>query len=64
MFSYSTVNNLSARHDQVRSEVHIALVGKYVQMEDAYLSVIKALTHAALHCNLKLVLQVGRVTTY
>jgi CTP synthase len=50
---------LFVRQDQVRTEVHIALVGKYVQMEDAYLSVTKALTHAALHCNLKLVLHVS-----
>lgn len=48
---------LAERQENVRTEVHIALVGKYVQMEDAYLSVNKALTHATLHCNLKLILQ-------
>ena len=52
---------INARQEKVRNEVHIALVGKYVKMEDAYLSVNKALTHAALHCNLKLVLQVDIV---
>jgi CTP synthase len=29
--------------------VHIALVGKYVQLRDAYLSVIESLRHAAIH---------------
>jgi CTP synthase len=29
--------------------VRIALVGKYVQLEDAYLSVVEALRHAAIH---------------
>ncbi|XP_046847624.1 CTP synthase 1-like isoform X2 [Xenia sp. Carnegie-2017] len=48
---------LAERQENVRNEVHIGLVGKYVQMEDAYISVVKALTHAALHCNLKLVIQ-------
>jgi len=38
-------------------EVTIALVGKYVQLEDAYLSVIKALKHAALAVNRKLTLK-------
>ena len=50
--------NTIFRQENVRNEVHIGLVGKYVQMEDAYISVVKALTHAALHCNLKLVIQV------
>ncbi|CAF1214869.1 unnamed protein product [Rotaria sordida] len=35
-------------------EVIIALVGKYTALEDAYASVLKALTHAALFCNRKL----------
>ena len=43
-----------AREEQVLEEVKIALVGKYTKLEDAYLSVIKALKHAALHCNRKL----------
>ncbi len=29
--------------------VHIALVGKYVQLHDAYLSVVEALKHSAIH---------------
>jgi CTP synthase len=33
--------------EKAHREVHIALVGKYVQLEDAYLSVTEALRHAA-----------------
>jgi CTP synthase len=36
-----------ARVEQARRTVRIALVGKYVQLEDAYLSVTEALRHAA-----------------
>ena len=32
----------------------IALVGKYTKLEDSYISVIKALKHAALSCRLRL----------
>ncbi len=32
-----------------RGEVRVALVGKYVQLHDAYLSVAEALKHAAIH---------------
>ena len=38
------------RHDAHQQEVKIALVGKYIKLEDAYISVIKALQHAALAC--------------
>jgi CTP synthase len=34
--------------------VRIALVGKYVQLQDAYLSVVEALRHAAIHHGTKL----------
>ena len=34
------------RHDEATRTVRIALVGKYVQLEDAYLSVIEALRHS------------------
>jgi CTP synthase len=37
---------LVRRHDEARRTVRIALVGKYVQLEDAYLSVIEALRHS------------------
>src|SRR3954462_11583349 len=36
-----------ARGDEARQSVRIALVGKYVKLEDAYLSVSEALRHAA-----------------
>jgi CTP synthase len=36
-----------ARAERASREVRIALVGKYVQLEDAYLSVCEALKHAA-----------------
>ena len=42
------------RNDSHRQEVKIALVGKYTQLEDSYISVIKALKHAALTCRLRL----------
>jgi CTP synthase len=37
---------LIARAADARDEVRIALVGKYVRLEDAYLSVVEALRHA------------------
>ncbi len=41
----SITRRAAAAHHQVR----IALVGKYVQLEDAYLSVAEALRHAGIH---------------
>ncbi len=43
--------------DRVRAVsgvVRIALVGKYVQLQDAYLSVVEALNHSAIHHGSKL----------
>jgi CTP synthase len=37
------------RVKQASGAVRIALVGKYVQLQDAYLSVVEALRHAAIH---------------
>ena len=37
------------RIKQATGTVRIALVGKYVQLQDAYLSVVEALRHAAIH---------------
>lgn len=37
-----------------KDEVVIALVGKYVQLHDAYLSVIESLHHAGYHCGSKI----------
>ena len=40
--------------DQLEEEVHIAMVGKYTGLSDAYLSVIKSLQHAAIAVDRKL----------
>src|SRR6476661_6344177 len=45
---------LVKRADAADSIVRIGLVGKYIQLEDAYLSVIEALGHAATHNDAKL----------
>ena len=45
---------LFSREERVLDEVKIALVGKYTKLEDAYISVLKALKHASLHCNRRL----------
>ncbi len=41
------------RAEDARRETRIALVGKYVQLEDAYLSVAEALRHAGVHQDAK-----------
>eukprot|EP00903_Cladosiphon_okamuranus_P006608 g6455.t1 len=46
--------DLARRHDDVSDEAVIGLVGKYTELHDTYLSVVKALLHAALHCKRKL----------
>ena len=48
-----------SREERVLDEVKIALVGKYTKLEDAYISVLKALKHASLHCNRSLKVVVG-----
>jgi CTP synthase len=40
---------ITRRAREVREHVRIALVGKYVQLEDAYLSVVEALRHSGVH---------------
>jgi CTP synthase len=45
---------LVKRADAAEHTVKIALVGKYIQLEDAYLSVIESLKHAAIHNDAKL----------
>lgn len=42
------------RWDSLVTPVRIALIGKYTGLEDAYLSVTKALQHACMAANLKL----------
>ncbi|EDO46668.1 predicted protein [Nematostella vectensis] len=45
---------LAEREERVLEEVKIGIVGKYTKLEDAYLSLLKALKHSTLHCNKKL----------
>jgi CTP synthase len=40
---------LADRVDTLEGEVSIAIVGKYIQLHDAYLSVVEALKHGAIH---------------
>ena len=42
------------RAGDARETVRIALVGKYVKLEDAYLSVVEALQHAGIHHGAKI----------
>ncbi|ORZ38808.1 class I glutamine amidotransferase-like protein [Catenaria anguillulae PL171] len=45
---------LTQRHERMHDSVTIALVGKYTDLHDSYISVTKSLEHAALSCNRKL----------
>jgi CTP synthase len=42
-------NELVARIGKLEGDVEIALVGKYVKLQDAYLSVLEALKHGGIH---------------
>ena len=42
--------------DDLSIEVHVALVGKYTDLQDSYLSVLKALKHGAFACRRKLII--------
>jgi CTP synthase len=46
-----------ARIAATKPAVRIAVVGKYVEMPDAYISVTEALRHAAVHCGVELTIQ-------
>jgi len=46
--------NLTMVHDRSHETVKIALVGKYVDLQDSYISVVKALEHSALRVGRKL----------
>lgn len=50
---------MCTRWEGLRETVTIVIVGKYTGMNDAYLSVIKALQHAALMCDRKVIIEVG-----
>lgn len=47
-------SKLTHSQDDVHQSVTIALVGKYTNLHDSYLSVIKSLEHAAMACRRKL----------
>ncbi|CAJ0577531.1 unnamed protein product, partial [Mesorhabditis spiculigera] len=53
-FNMTHWSKLSELIDSYSEEVRIALVGKYVKFEDAYASLNKALSHAAIHSKRKL----------
>ena len=55
---FSHWKELAEREEKQLEEVKIAVVGKYTKLQDAYLSLIKALKHASLHCNNKLIIEV------
>jgi CTP synthase len=50
----ATWRTLVERITAPKPPVRIAVVGKYVQMPDAYISVTEALRHAAVHCGVDL----------
>jgi len=45
---------LTLAQDRLFDKVNIALVGKYTNLHDSYLSVIKSLEHASMKCGRKL----------
>lgn len=49
------------RQERLFDEVKIVLVGKYTDLKDSYMSVIKALEHSAFRVRRKLIIQVGCV---
>ena len=54
---------IAYRQERLYDEVSIALVGKYTDLQDSYMSVIKALEHSAFRCQRKLLLKVSAYTT-
>ncbi|KAI9008570.1 CTP synthase N-terminus-domain-containing protein [Hyaloraphidium curvatum] len=45
---------MAERVERLHESVTIALVGKYTELQDSYISVLKSLEHASLSCNRKL----------
>ncbi|KAI0766297.1 CTP synthase [Irpex lacteus] len=45
---------LTSRQERLFDEVTIALVGKYTDLQDSYMSVVKSLEHSAFRCHRKL----------
>jgi len=51
---WSTWKSLAMGLEHVFDTVDIALVGKYLECPDSYLSVVRSLEHASMHCKKKL----------
>lgn len=51
---YSKWTSLTVSHDKSFEKVTIAIVGKYTNLHDSYLSVIKSLEHASMRCSRRL----------
>ena len=52
-------DSLWTRQERLFDEVTIALVGKYTDLQDSYMSVTKALEHSAFRCQRRLNLKVS-----
>lgn len=61
--SYMADFFLSFSLERCFETVEIVLVGKYITLEDSYMSVVKSLEHAAMRCGRKLILHVRSLTT-
>ncbi|KAK7713603.1 CTP synthase ura7 [Botryosphaeria dothidea] len=51
---WKTWKDLTVTQDHYFETVNIVLVGKYIELHDSYLSVIKSLEHSAMRCRRKL----------
>ncbi|KAF9425912.1 CTP synthase ura7 [Entomortierella beljakovae] len=49
--------HLTDAQERLHDTVTIVLVGKYTNLQDSYASVVKALEHASLNCNKKLIIE-------
>ena len=56
--------NLTVAHDRLHGDVSIALIGKYTNLQDSYISVVKALEHAAMACGRKLQIKVSLICSH
>jgi CTP synthase len=54
---WSKWNQMAERAERSHDVVKIVLVGKYTDLHDSYISVVKALEHSSFACNRKLVIQ-------
>lgn len=55
MAIWQSWKDLTLGLEHIRETVHIAMVGKYMEQPDSYLSVKRAMEHAAMRCRRKLV---------